>query len=332
MMLENGGCMSKVPGMELFELIVSAKSKMQPSSDDFLCTLVDGQIEDAAILPITTKNIISTSDFGPLVGTDLKTAGMIAALNALSDIYAMGGIPKYAVVLLQLTKGMTTKEKEEILTGLFDACHAEKVSIVGGHTIYGTETIAGLSVIGEPYNDIVISKHGCQTGDAIMISKALGIGLSLRGYYHNLLSEKDYRKAIKVALKSNALQERTILFPHIHAMTDITGFGLIGHLSEMLSDNMGAKIQVDTVPTLKGITLLNPLIMKGTQILANYEYASNRHHICGYMDTMKVLALFDPQTNGPLLISADPKLVPKAQMQGFTCIGEITARNDIVLE
>ena len=331
-MFESGGCMSKVPGVELSELIDAAKSKMQPSSDIFLDAIANGQMEDAAILPMTTENIINTVDFGPLVGKDLRNAGMIAALNAISDIYAMGGIPKYAVILLQLANTLTSEEKEELLAGIYDACHMEKVSVVGGHTIYGAETVVGLSVIGEPYNGIVISKHNCRIGDSVMLSKAIGTGLVLRSYYHNLLDEEDYKEAIGTALKSNAIQKQLVVSPYIHAMTDITGFGLIGHLSEMLDDDMGAKIQVDAVPVLKGIASLNPLVMKSHQILANYEYASNRHYIHGHMDTMKALALFDPQTNGPLLICMDRKLVPEAQKQGYTCIGQITAGNDIILD
>ena len=332
MMLENGGCMSKVPGLELFELIDNTKSRMQFSPDDFLNSITNGEIEDAAILPITTADIITSSDFGPLIGTDLKTAGMIAALNAISDIYAMGGTPKYAIILLQLARELIAEEKEEILIGLYEACYKEKVSIVGGHTIYGTETIAGLSVIGEPRNGFVISKHNCRLGDAIMLSKAVGTGLALRGFYHNLLDEKDYKEAINTALESNVIPDQIVNSPYTHAMTDITGFGLIGHLSEMLHGNMGARVQVDAVPILKGITLLNPLIMKTPQILANYEYASNMHHTRGHLDTMKAIALFDPQTNGPLLICMDSKFVPEAQKQGYTCIGQITASNDIVLE
>lgn len=331
-MLESGGCMSKVSGVELCSLINNARLQEPSLSDAYLTAIADGQIDDAAILPIATEKIISTVDFGPPVGKDLKVAGMIAALNAISDIYAMGGVPKYAMIILQLAKALTTEEKKEILSGLYSACFSEKVFIVGGHTINGAETVAGLAVIGEPRKDVVIAKHSCKIGDIIMLSKAIGTGMALRGYYHGLLKEETYEEAIQIALKSNSMTDEIIVSPYIHAITDVTGFGLIGHLSEMLDNDMGAKIHLNDVPLLNAVLTLDPFVMKNHQIVSNYEYASNKHRIHGYTDDMRVLALFDPQTNGPLLICVNQKLVQEAQKQGFTYIGEVTAGNEIILD
>lgn len=331
-MCENGGCMAKASGRSLADLLCRASAVAQVQSDPFLSKLVNESIDDCAILPIQTHEILHTTDFGPLVGKDPFIAGEIAAMNALSDIYAMGGIPRYASVILQLAVDLTATEKEHILAGIFSACHAEGVNIVGGHTIDSTETIIGLSVIGEPRDKIILTKQGNQIGDMIVISKPIGTGLVLRGYYHGLLEEQMYNEAISTARSSNIVAMELLASSHTHAMTDITGFGLVGHLSEMLGCKKGARLYLSAVPYLRGIYQLSATAMTNDYITNNYDYAANSHRIKADMTDIRAVALFDPQTNGPMLLCIGKELLPTAQRLGFTCIGEVTEPTEIVIE
>lgn len=324
--------MAKISGNKLTDLIYKANSAAQVQSDPFLSGLASGVVDDCAIISIQGKKFLHTTDFGPLVGKDPFIAGKIAALNAISDIYAMGGTPQYASVILQFASNLPETEKEHILTGIFDACHAESVNIIGGHTINSTETIVGLSVIGEPGDGPILMKQGCQTGDALVISKPIGTGLLLRGYYHGLLGEQMYDEAIAAALSSNAVAKELLNSGCIHAMTDVTGFGLAGHLSEMLGGKNGARIFLSDVPYLSGVHQMNAAVMMSNYITDNYAYAANSHRIRADLTDIRAAALFDPQTNGPMLLSIGRELLSMAQKLGFACIGEVTGQTEIVAE
>lgn len=332
MMCENGGCMAKVSGNSLINLLFKASTAAQVQSDPFLSKLVGETVDDCAVLPIQTHKVLHTMDFGPLVGKDPFVAGKIAAMNAISDIYAMGGIPQYASVILQLAVDLTETEKEYILTGIFSACRTEGVNIVGGHTINSAETIIGLSVIGEPRDEVILTKQGSQTGDIIVMSKPLGTGLVLRGYYHGLLGEQMYDEAIATALSSNAVAKELLVSCCTHAMTDVTGFGLAGHLSEMLGHEKGARLFLSAIPYLSGVYQLSAAVMTNEYITSNYDYTANFHRIKADLTDIRAVALFDPQTNGPMLLCIGRELLPTAQRLGFTCIGEVTEQTEIVIE
>lgn len=319
--------MSKIPGNQLLNLIYNAKNLANIGSDSFTVQ----QIEDCAVVPVAKQEVLYTADFGPLVGKDYFIAGKIAALNAISDIYAMGGIPRYALVLLTLDNSLGTQEKEQILAGLYHACQEEKIVVVGGHTIYGKETLAGLSVIGEAGGNDILYKKTCHVGDAILISKPLGTGLALRGYYHGILNEDQYQKAIDVLQKSNIVDKLILNSMYTHAMTDVTGFGFIGHLTEMLGNNKGARIYLDQVPYLESINDLCVNVMLNNYISNNYDYASEHHRIKSELNSIKKLALFDPQTNGPIMICIDKKFVSDVERLGYYFVGEVIETNEIAL-
>lgn len=327
MMCENGGCMSKISGNQLIDLICNAKDLANIESNSFTIQ----QIEDCAVVPISSGEALYTVDFGPLVGKDLYIAGKIAALNAISDIYAMGGTPKYALVLLSLDNQLDIQEKETILAGIYSACKDENVAVVGGHTIHANETLAGLSVIGEVGNNRVLKKKTCQIGDAIFISKPLGTGLALRGYYHGLLDDEQYQEAINVMIKSNVVDDMIVNSPFVHAMTDVTGFGFLGHLAEMLGNSRGARIYLNQIAYLESIKNMRSDVMINNYILNNFDYASKNHRIKSELDNIEKLAVCDPQTNGPILICADKKMISELQKFGYFYIGEVTDTTEIIL-
>lgn len=328
MMCENGGCMSKLDGQQLLNLIYRAKESI---SEGIKIMSDNEYVEDCAVISSIKQELLYTADFGPPVGEDLFLAGKIAALNAISDIYAMGGVPRYAYVLLTLNKDLLFQQKEQLLAGVYQACNEENTSVVGGHTINGEETLVGLSVIGEIKNGRLLHKKNCCIDDAIMISKSLGTGLVLRGYYLGLLSEEDYQRAIDIMIKSNFVDDTIVASPLIHAMTDVTGFGLVGHMSEMLDKDKGAVIYIEKVPYIKNIDNLSVNIMLNNYIENNYIYAEDTHKIKFRLDTMKKIALFDPQTNGPLLISVDKKFVSIAETLGFVYIGDVINTPEIII-
>jgi selenide,water dikinase len=322
-MCENGGCMAKISGTQLINMVYRAKKRANIENQLYLDEICNGKVEDCAVIKSNSGNWLFSTDFGPLVGNDSFTAGRIAALNALSDVYAMGGIPQYALVILCVGDNLLIGDDEEILAGVYKTCELENVSIVGGHTIKGSETMVGLSVLGKDGN-YLIRKQGAHIGDSVWISKALGTGLVFRAYYHNLLSEKDYMEAVETALQSNDTRDILQNYSNIHAMTDITGYGLLGHLSEMLMKNQGAKIYMSQIPMLNALKNLSPVIMRNDYIMNNIHYVLRTRKVRINLNNMDEMVLFDPQTNGPIVIITDA-VCRTADLKGkFVRIGEIT--------
>ncbi len=315
---EQGGCMSKLAGIQLTQMLNEAG--LSPLAE----------FQDSAILPEPKSDLLFTTDFGPLVGRNCKDSGKIAALNAISDIYAMGGTALYAAVILILGNDINKKERDILLSSIIETCKEEKVETVGGHTILGEQTIVGLAVIGKIGRHL-FQKNNCQVGDALLISKEVGTGIALRGYYNGLLGEEQYQKNIQVMTKSNRLQESFLNLPYIHSITDITGFGLLGHLSEMLGYEQGADLFLNKIPYVSSILDLSAFAFENEFIQNNLDYARERHDIRWHIDTMKKLALCDPQTNGPIMVSADKKILCDIDKYGFYHIGTVTANDRIVL-
>lgn len=330
MICENGGCMAKLAGNQLLDIISISTEKVSADGQPFLKALSDGHVYDCAI--VDNKQLLTT-DFGPLVGEDYRTAGRIASLNALSDIYVNGGIPKYAMVIMVLAEEASLEDSSEILAGILEACSQERVAICGGHTVRGEESIAGLSVIGELLSDRIINKEGSIEGDKIWISKPLGTGLALRGYRNKLLHHTAYDEAISVMLESNgAVASKALSVSNkLHAMTDVTGFGLLGSLAEMLSPSQGAVLCRKHIPLLQSVLCLNPISSLTSHILNNYHYANSSKSIEVSLDDIISLSLFDPQTNGPVLATVDKNTNLNDIDERFRCIGEVVGGNEIKL-
>lgn len=321
-MCEYGGCMSKISGNQLKQMFLNADIILNQVSEKGTES-INFDIEDSAVLTKIDSDLLFTTDFGPLVGNDCQYAGRIAALNALSDIYAMGGKPLYATIILMVANDITAGEKNLLFSSIVSACQEEKVRVVGGHSIEGNQTIIGMSVIGCTGKK-VFKKNVCNIGDVLLLSKPLGTGLSLRGYYNGLLNEEQYNKAISIMLKSNRIGDEMLELPYIHSMTDITGFGLLGHLSEMLNENQGAMLYISKIPFLDSIMELSSIALSNSFIDNNFFYAQEKHRIKWHMDSIQKMALCDPQTNGPILISASKEILPFAEKYGFYFIGEVT--------
>lgn len=313
---EYGGCMSKLPAIQLKQMF------------DYAGVNSLMEFQDCAVLPET--ELLFTTDFGPLVGKNCREAGKIAALNALSDIYARGGVALYATVILVLGRDLEAGEKELLLSSVIETCKQEGVEVVGGHTILGRQTIVGLAVIGKK-GERFFEKNNCNIGDILLINKKIGSGIALRAYYSGLLDEEKYEELNRVMTTSNHLKKEFLTLPYIHAMTDITGFGLMGHLAEMLKEDQGATLYLNKIPYIKSILKFSAHALDNNTIHDNLDYARESHNIRWHLDTIEKLALADPQTNGPILISADRKIMPYIEQFGFIDIGIITKGKEIVL-
>lgn len=325
---ESGGCLAKIPGLELINLIDNAKEFAQTTLSNASALAP----EDAAIIDINGQSYLFTTDIGPLVGIDAFKGGKIAAFHALSDIYVMGGKPTHALLTLIVPKTATPEQKQAVLGGVFSACEAEGVNIVGGHSIFGDTFLIGLSIIGTSTGPTILKKQNCKSGDALMISKPLGTGLAARGLFLGELKEEDFSEALDVMLTSNRHHAEMALKAEVNALTDITGFGLLGHLSEMLQEEQGAVIEASSIPRLNTLTKIYMNGMDTIYTAANMQYSRRVHPIELNVSTEQSLLLFDPQTNGPVMASADKSHIKSLEKCGFTVIGEVTDCKKIIIK
>lgn len=279
------------------------------------------------------KTFLFTTDIGPIVGTDAFIGGKIAAIHAISDIYVMGGNPTYALLTLIVPKTSTFEQRQALLKGVFTACEEEGVNIVGGHSIFGDNFLIGLSIIGETRDRCILRKQNAQAGDIIMISKSIGTGLAARALFLGEISDQEFSQALDVMLESNKNAAKVALDAQVNALTDITGFGLIGHLSEMLCPSQGAILYSHSIPRLP---ILEKIYIDGMDTIytnANLQYARRTHNLQINVEKSLYLPLLDPQTNGPLLASVPPEKVERLNKLGFIKIGVVTSgTNNIIVE
>lgn len=316
---ETGGCMAKLSGTQLRKILANT------GNSDLL------HFTDSTLIPNPNSDLLISTDFGPLVGKNCSDAGTISALNAISDIYVSGGIPLFASVIMIVGNDLNQLEQEELFLAVSDTCDKEGVKIIGGHTIVGVQTIVGLTVIGIK-GEKTLSKDLCHNGDHILISKSVGTGISLRAYYDRVLSEEDYQEAITYMKQTNKLDDRLVSSPFLHAASDITGFGLVGTLSEMLHKDQGAILYLSKIPFLNSINKLSPFAYDSEYIRNNIRYTRSTQDIDWELDSIHKMALCDPQTNGPVIICVDSSIVDFCESINFTCIGRVTNKNGISLE
>lgn len=311
--------MAKLPGSKLLDIL------------NYLEFDELGQFEDSARLNIECTDLLFTTDFGPTVGKTPEDAGTIAVLNAISDIYAMGGIPLYALIIVIFGNDLDNDERKRLLTTVQKTCKSENVRVIGGHSIVGDKTIVGLSVVGKA-GEKLYKKANCKLGDILLLTKPLGTGLGLQAYYNGQLELQAYSEIMEVMKKSNKLDEELLKNDYVHSITDVTGFGLAGHLSEMLKKNQGAIIFEDNIPILECIGNISYTFLNNEHIANNIEYARERKRIRWHLDSIKKIALCDPQTNGPLLISADRRFLDVSEKYNIQYIGEIVEGEEILLQ
>ena len=291
-------------------------------------------IDDAAVYRVNDQQaVISTADFFPPVVDDAYAFGAIAAANAMSDVYAMGGQVLMAINLVAWPDNLEPAILSEILRGGADTVAQAGAAIGGGHTITDKEPKYGLAVTGMVHPDQILTKGGAQPGDYLVLGKPLGTGLITTAHKFDKVEAGDLDAALKsmIQLNRRASQALQLVRQGVHAVTDITGFGLLGHAWEMASQSLtGMRFQFDALPLLPHARHYAELGCITGGAHRNETYLSPHVHIDERLDQFDRELLWDPQTSGGLFAAIDPKIWPTLAALDpevtFWRIGEVTAR------
>ena len=251
----------------------------------------------------------------------LPPAGLIVSTK-LADI--LGARPGDDLLVEALEGKRTIRNVR--LAGLAEDFSA----IMGGHTIIGSESMAGLAVFGQQGQSF-LAKGETNAGEHLFLSKPLGVGLVARGFRNALAGEDSMEEALEVMLISNRDASRVASAARVSSATDISGFGLLGHLVELLRAGHGAIISVEQVPILAAASALPPHLGDTYWTRGNLDYVTGRRTLVGKTDQQTLLPLLDPQTNGGLLVSAVADTVPVLEDHGFVRIGVVTGLEEIRL-
>ena len=264
--------------------------------------------DDAAVYKLNGEQaIVQTLDFFPPIADDPYTVGQIAATNALSDIYAMGGEPKLALNILCIPKSMSKEAVHEILRGGYEKCAEAGAIICGGHSIFDEEPKYGLSVTGFVHPDHFWKNHGAKPGDVLFLTKPLGIGVLTTAQKADLLDDDIRKEMIRLMTTLNKGARDVLVNYRVHACTDVTGFSFLGHLYEMCSgSDVTAEIDVSGVRFLPQAVEYARIGLLPEGMYRNRTFAE---HAVDTGDTELALCdlLFDPQTSGGLLCAVDPR-------------------------
>ncbi len=263
--------------------------------------------DDAAVLDLGDGTaIISTTDFFMPIVDDAFTFGRIAATNAISDVYAMGGKPILAIAILGWPVNTLPAEiAGEVVRGAQETCQRAGIPLAGGHSIDAPEPIFGLAVTGRVAISHIKKNGGAQPGDLLLLTKPLGIGILTTAQKKGLLKAEHEALATEVMTRLNSIGEVLGKMPDVHAMTDITGFGLAGHLLEMCEASATtAMIEMKSLPVIDPAVyqyIREGCIPGGTG--RNYTSYGDRIELLTESDKSIVC---DPQTSGGLLVAVAP--------------------------
>ncbi|MDP3616746.1 MAG: selenide, water dikinase SelD [Rhodoferax sp.] len=326
-----GGCGCKIAPGVLTEILKGVGA--MPIPKELLVGIETS--DDAAVYQLNDQQaLIATTDFFMPIVDDPFDFGRIAATNAISDVYAMGGKPILALALVGMPINvLSTETIAKILEGGASVCRAAGIPIAGGHTIDSVEPIYGLVALGLVHPSRFKRNADAQVGDKLILGKPLGVGILSAALKKGKLDAPGYAQMISVTTKLNTPGPELAALPGVHALTDVTGFGLAGHALE-IARGAHCTVQLDwaRVPLLAGV---RELALQGMVTGASdRNWAGYGHDIGLPPDFAKVeqILLSDPQTSGGLLLSCAPDAVDAVleifRRHGFDAaaeIGEITA-------
>lgn len=272
--------------------------------------------DDAAVYKLSEDiALIQTLDFFTPVVDDPYTFGEIAAANALSDIYAMGGTPIVALNIVCFPSCLPVSVLGEILKGGADKVIEAGAVVVGGHSVDDNEPKYGLSVTGTVHPKRVLKNYGCRVGDLLLLTKPLGTGIINTAIKGGIASEPAYDKAVKVMTTLNKYASQIISNHKINACTDITGFGLMGHAFEMASaSDVKFRIYKNNIPYIKEAEEYAKMGLVPAGSYKNRDYIKEKYILKDIPDWMGDI-IFDPQTSGGLLFSC-------AENEAYSIINE----------
>lgn len=304
-----GGCGCKLAPSVLSEIL--ARMPAAHAFENLLVGIETG--DDAAVYRIDDRQaLVATTDFFTPIVDDPMDFGRIAATNAISDVYAMGGSPILALAIVGMPVGKIPLETvRDILAGGAAACAAAGIPIAGGHSIDAPEPIYGLAVIGLVHPDRILRNAGARPGDRLILTKGLGIGIYGAALKAGRLTPELYAAMLASATRLNDVGRELPAIDGVHALTDVTGFGLLGHALEICrASAVAGRIHVADVPLLPGIA---DLARSGAVTGASTRNWASYGQVVALgegVERWQRDLLCDPQTSGGLLIAADPETVP----------------------
>lgn len=287
--------------------------------------------DDACVYRLSDQlAMVQTVDFFPPVVDDPYAFGQIAAANALSDVYAMGGRPALAMNLLCYPTCLEPEVVQAILAGGYDKVRESGAVIAGGHTIQDPEPKYGLCVTGFVSPDKVLANVGARPGDVLLLTKPLGVGVMVTAAKGELLEEQEMAPVINSMSTLNKAAAEALDGFEIHACTDVTGFGLLGHGLEMMEGSkVSARIQREALPVFPKAVELAEMGILPAGAYANRSYQEPRISFGSKVPLAWQDLMFDPQTSGGLLIAAAPEQAEKLLLRLQECcpwarlIGEV---------
>ena len=296
------GCGAKVGAGVLARLLGDLKTLRDPN----LLVGFD-KSDDASVYKVTDDlALVQTVDFFPPVHDDPYTFGQIAATNALSDVYAMGGEPKLALNIMAVPKSLPSDAVHELLRGGYEKAYEAGAIITGGHSILDDEPKYGLAVTGFVHPDKVLTNSGAKPGDVLLLTKPLGIGILTTAAKVDMTSPESMALTVRLMTTLNKSARDAMVKYRVHACTDVTGFALMGHSTEMAQgSDVEIHLNVDDIDLIPEAVELARLGVLPEGMYRNRNFAEP-YVDAGGIELARRDVLYDPQTSGGLLIAVDP--------------------------
>ena len=327
---KGGGCTAKL-GAGILNRVLEKLPK--GPKDENLLIGYDSR-DDAAVYKVSDDTaFVQTLDFFPPMVDDPYTFGQIAAANALSDIYAMGGEVKTALNIVCFPETMDLNILGEIMRGGSEKVIEAGGTLAGGHSIQDSDVKYGLSVTGLVHPDRIYSNNGGYPGDVLILTKKLGVGIVCTASRVQEAKEEDMKEAVSSMIQLNKYASEICRKYEIHACTDVTGFSFLGHLHEMLDGRLSAEVIAEQIPVISGAADY------ANEFLLTAAGQRNHNHVGPYVEFEHVPfameeVLFDPQTSGGLLIAAAPdqaeRLLVELREAGLpaSAVGTLTEKKE----
>jgi len=296
------GCGAKVGAGVLARLLGDLKTLRDPN----LLVGFD-KSDDASVYKVTDDlALVQTVDFFPPIHDDPYTFGQIAATNALSDVYAMGGEPKLALNIMAVPKSLPSDAVHELLRGGYEKAYEAGAIITGGHSILDDEPKYGLAVTGFVHPDKVLTNSGAKPGDVLLLTKPLGIGILTTAAKVDMTSPESMALTVRLMTTLNKSARDAMVKYRVHACTDVTGFALMGHSTEMAQgSDVEIHLNVDDIDLIPEAVELARLGVLPEGMYRNRNFAEP-YVDAGEIELARQDVLYDPQTSGGLLIAVDP--------------------------
>lgn len=334
---KGGGCGCKIAPSVLQQMLATANKA------SFTGLLVGNESsDDAAVYQLNDETaVVSTTDFFMPIVDDPFDFGRIAAANSISDVYAMGGKPLMAIAILGWPVAKLSPDvAQQVLEGGRAICKEAGIPLAGGHTIDSLEPIFGLAVTGTVAPKNIKKNNTALEGDSLFLTKPLGVGVLSTSIKRGLIKEEHYKILLRQLTTLNSAGEALGKVDAVHAMTDVTGFGLLGHLSEM-AEGSGVSVEVN-LAAVKKISGFDDYLAQKTipgATARNWSsYGGNVRFAEGINEADTINLLADPQTNGGLLIAAAGASVLEAIFRDnnlgdfLVPIGKCVAKKDALIQ